>query len=120
MSALLAAVLVAGTTGGAAGSLFTANALAGRGGSVPAAVAAAPVVGQNPVVTDPGNLKAIFKQVSPAVVNVQTSAALGQGRDAAGAGGAAEHAEHAGGAQRAAGARGARGPALSSTATGTS
>jgi S1-C subfamily serine protease len=80
MSALLAAMLVAGTAGGAAGSVFTASALAGRGGSLSAAVAAPPVVGQNPVVTDPGNLKAIYKQVSPAVVNVQTSVSLTRGR----------------------------------------
>jgi S1-C subfamily serine protease len=84
IGALLAAILVAGTVGGAAGSAFTARALS-RGlpvaqGATQTVAAAPPVTTQNPAVTDPANLKAIYKQVSPAVVSVQTSAAVTRGR----------------------------------------
>ncbi len=71
--ALLAAVVVAGTVGGVAGSAVTAASL-GRGQLVPQTVSAGPAVsGQNPAVSDPGSLKAIYKQVGPAVVSVQTA-----------------------------------------------
>jgi S1-C subfamily serine protease len=84
IGALVAAVLVAGTVGGAAGSVFTAGALS-RGwpvaqGATQTVAAAPPVARQNPAVTDPANLKAIYKQVSPAVVSVQTAASVTRGR----------------------------------------
>ncbi len=70
---LLAAIVVAGTVGGAAGSAVTAVTL-GRGNIIPQAVVAGPaLIGENPTATDPGSLTAIYKQVGPSVVSVQTA-----------------------------------------------
>jgi len=75
-SALLAAILVAGTAGGAAGSALTANALLRPQGTAPRAAVAAPaLIAANPAVTDTGSLKAIYRQAGPAVVSVQTATA---------------------------------------------
>jgi putative serine protease PepD len=75
-SAILAAILVAGTAGGAAGSALTANALLRPQSTAPRAAIAAPaLLGANPVVTDTGSLKALYKQAGPAVVSVQTASA---------------------------------------------
>ncbi|HEX2037443.1 MAG TPA: trypsin-like peptidase domain-containing protein [Chloroflexota bacterium] len=74
-SAMLAAILVAGTVGGAAGSAITAASL-GRGVLAPETVAAAPSGATNAAVSDPGNLKAIYRQVAPSVVSIQTASAL--------------------------------------------
>ena len=82
-SALLAAILIAGTAGGAAGSVLTANAYARN--QSPAAVLSAPVVaGQNFAVVDPASVKAIYKQAAPSVVAVQTEAAANQARSSRG------------------------------------
>jgi S1-C subfamily serine protease len=82
-SALLAAVLVAGTVGGAAGSVLTANALS-RGPAQVAPLAAPVVAGQNFAVVDPASVKAVYKQVAPSVVAVQTAAAVNQARSSRG------------------------------------
>jgi S1-C subfamily serine protease len=70
----MAALLVAGATGGIGGSAVTAFVLS-REGLAPVPAAAAPqLVNPSQALPDTG-LKAIYKQVGPAVVSVQTAAA---------------------------------------------
>ena len=78
-SVLMAAMLVAGGVGGAAGSAITAASLSRHTGvplAAPAVTAAAPKAAQA-AIADTG-LRAIYKQVNPAVVSVQTSVAATQ------------------------------------------
>jgi serine protease Do len=77
--ALLAAALVAGTTGGAvAGSVLTLARYEGKLAPKTAS-AAPPAVSGSAAIADTSGLKAVYKQVSPAVVSVETSiAAAGQ------------------------------------------
>ena len=78
-SILMAAVLVSGMAGGAAGSALTASRL-GHAPLAPQTVSAAPpVAAQTALIGDTG-LAAIYKQVNPAVVSVETAAAVQQTR----------------------------------------
>jgi S1-C subfamily serine protease len=78
MNGVMAALLIAGATGGVGGSAVTALLL-NRGEMAPAMAAAAPpAINPSQALPDSG-LKAIYKQVGPAVVSVQTAAAMGRG-----------------------------------------
>jgi S1-C subfamily serine protease len=81
---LLAAVVIAGTVGGATGSALTAGALRGGYLAPPPAAASPAAISRSPsqTVSQPlpeNGLKAVYKQVSPAVVSIQTAQAARRG-----------------------------------------
>jgi serine protease Do len=82
-SALLAAVLAAGTIGSIGGSALTAASLH-RGALVVQTASAAPPVAASTsasaAIADTSGLKAVYKQVSPAVVSVETAISATQNR----------------------------------------
>ncbi|MBI3970077.1 MAG: trypsin-like peptidase domain-containing protein [Chloroflexi bacterium] len=75
---LLAAIVVAGTVGGAAGSVATASVF-NRGAPGSTVSAAPPIAARNPLIADK-SLTQIYKQVSPSVVSIQTAASVASAR----------------------------------------